>query len=208
MRQTSQIPHCSILLYGALFLLGLYLASLYNYLLFHCLVEIFSLVIACSIFVLAWNSRHIIDNPYLVVIGIAYLFVGGIDLLHTLAYKGMGVFPGYGANLPTQLWIAARYLQSISFLIAPWLMHRKVHYPAVLSAYSIAVVLLVLSIFGGIFPDCFLESSGLTPFKRISEYIISGIFLAAIGLLLRRRGDFDPQVLRLPDCFPHLDDSF
>ena len=86
-------------------------------------------------------------------------------------------------------------------------MRRKVHYPTVLSAYSIAVVLLVLSIFGNIFPDA-LESSGLTPFKRISEYIISGIFLAAIGLLLRRRGDFDPQVLRFLIVSFAFDDSF
>ncbi len=198
MRETVQISRIApSLLYGTLFLLGLYLASLYNYILFHSLAEIFSLVIAGSIFVLAWNSRHIIETPYLVVIGIAYLFVGGIDLLHTLAYKGMGVFPGYGANLPTQLWITARYLQSISFLIAPWLMHRKVHYPAVLLVYFIGVVLLVLSIFGGIFPDCFVEGGGLTPFKKVSEYIISCIFWVAIALLLRHRGDFDPQVLRL-----------
>jgi len=188
----------STLVYGVLFLLGLYGASLYSYLLFHCLAETFSVVIACGIFVLAWNSRHLIDNPYLVLMGIAYLSIGALDFLHTLAYKGMGVFPGYGPNPPTQLWIAARYLQGISFLIAPWLMKRKVHYPAVLGIYLSIVAVLILSIFPwSIFPDCYVEGVGLTPFKKISEYLISSLLVAAILLLLRRRAVFDPQVLRL-----------
>ena len=186
------------LVYGALLLLGLYGASLHSYLLFHCLAETFSVVIACSIFVLAWNSRHLIDNPYLVFMGIAFLSIGALDFLHTLAYKGMGVFPGYGANLATQLWIAARYLQSISFLAAPWLMKRKVHYPAVLGIYLSLVAFLILSIFPWpIFPDCYVEGVGLTLFKKISEYLISFFLVLAIVLLRKRKGDIDPQVLRL-----------
>ena len=199
MRESAERPTIvPILVYGALFLLGLYGASLYNYLLFHSIVEVFSIVIACSIFALVWNSRGIIDNSYLVIIGIAYLFVGGIDFLHTLAYKGMGVFPGYGTNLPTQLWIAGRYLQGISFLIAPLGMKRTLNYPAVLGVYLLVSVFLALSIFSwSIFPDCYLEGVGLTPFKIRSEYVISSLFAVAIVLLLRRRRDFDPQILRL-----------
>ena len=198
MRESAERPTIvPILVYVALFLLGLYGVSLYSYLLFHILVEGFSIIIACSIFVLVWNSRRIIDNPYLVIIGIACLFVGAIDFLHTLAFKGMGIFPGE-ANLPTQLWIAGRTLQGISFVIAPLLMKRTVNYPAVLRVFSLVSAFLVLSIFPlGIFPDCYLEGVGLTPFKIRSEYVISSSFLLAILLLLWRRRDFDPQVLRL-----------
>jgi signal transduction histidine kinase len=38
---------------------------------------------------------------------------------------------------------------------------------------------------------------GLTPFKKISEYIISLILLASIALLIQRRNKFDTGVLRL-----------
>jgi len=48
-----------------------------------------------------------------------------------------------------------------------------------------------------IFPACYVEGVGLTPFKKISEYIISLILLASIILLLRYRREFDPGVLRL-----------
>ena len=45
------------------FVIGaLYLTSRYSYLFFHSLAEIFSIVIACGIFMVAWNSRRFIDN--------------------------------------------------------------------------------------------------------------------------------------------------
>lgn len=185
-------------LLGFSILFGLYLTSLYSYLLFHSLAEIFSIIIACGIFMIAWNSRRFLDNHYLLFIGIAYLFVGGLDLVHTLAYKGMGVFSGYNANLPTQLWIAARYLQSISLLLAPLWIGRKLKINSMLLAYGVVVALLLLAIFPWqIFPDCFMEGRGLTPFKKISEYIISLILMTAIILLIQRRKEFDDIVFQL-----------
>ena len=96
-------------LFGACVLVSLYVISLRNYLLFHSIAEVFSIVIAFSIFVIAWNSRRVLENGYLLFLGIAYLFIGALDLLHTLAYTGMGVFPGTGTNLATQIWISGRY---------------------------------------------------------------------------------------------------
>ncbi len=180
-----------------LILLCLYLTSLYSYLLFHSLVEFFSIIVACGIFMLAWNSRRFLDNNYLLFIGIAYLFVALLDLIHTLAYKGMGVFPN-GANLPTQLWIAARYLQSISLLIAPLFLSRTLRPRYAFLSYSIVVILLLSSIFyWQIFPDCYIEGVGLSPFKKASEYVISLILVGAIALLLLRRDEFDNSILRL-----------
>jgi len=181
-----------------LVLAGLYLISIYNYLLFHSLAEVFSIVVACGVFMVAWNARRFLDNNYLLFVGIAYLFVAGLDLLHTLAYRGMGVFPGHDANLPTQLWIASRYVQSLSLLVAPLLLHRRLKTHIGFLSYAVATSLVLTSIFiWDIFPACYVEGVGLTPFKKISEYIISLILLASIILLLRYRREFDPGVLRL-----------
>ncbi|UCE33123.1 MAG: PAS domain-containing sensor histidine kinase, partial [Deltaproteobacteria bacterium] len=108
-----------IVLSWVLILLGLYLTSHFGYLLFHGIAEIFGVVVACGIFMVAWNSRRFLDNHYLLFVGIAYLFIALLDLIHTFAYTGMGVFPGHTTNLPTQLWIAARYTESVSFVLAP-----------------------------------------------------------------------------------------
>lgn len=186
-------PYLPVLI-TALGAVGLYLISRYNYLLFHSLAELFSIVVAGCIFIIAWNARHLLDNAYLLFIGIASLFIGGIDLVHTLAYKGMGVFPRYDANLPTQLWIAARYLQAVTLLVAPWFLRRKGRSAWwVVAGFSLVTALLLASIFGGVFPDCYIEGSGLTPFKKASEYVISGILVLALGLLLRVR-----EALALP----------
>ena len=183
---------------SAVTLAGLYLSSFYNYLLFHTLVEIFSIVVACGIFMVAWNVRRILDNNYLLFLGIAFLFIAFLDLIHTLAYKGMPIFQGYGADLPTQLWIAARYMESLSLLIAPLFLHRRLKPSIVFSAYTALSVLLLVSLFHWhIFPPCFVEGVGLTPFKKISEYVISMILLGALAVLFKNRKAFDPNVFRL-----------
>jgi len=92
---------------------ALYATSLKSYVLFHSMAELFSIVIAAGIFVIAWNTRKFMPNAYLLFIGIAYLYIAFIDLVHTLVYKGMGVFPGADANLPTQLWIAGRHMEAV-----------------------------------------------------------------------------------------------
>ena len=191
------------ILSGVLAFFGLYLTSLYSYLLFHSLAEIFSIVVACGIFMVALNSRRFLDNKYFLFIGIAYLFIGLLDLLHTLGYKGMGVFQGYNTNLSTQLWIAARYIESLTLLIAPLLIGRKLKISVVFICYTAVASLLIYSIFyWRLFPDCFVEGVGvedvgLTPFKKISEYIISLILLASALLLFQKRKEFDEGVWQL-----------
>jgi signal transduction histidine kinase/PAS domain-containing protein len=183
---------------GAVSLAGLYVLSRVNYLLFHSSVEVFSIVIAFAIFAIAWNSRRMMDSSYLLFIGIACLFVGGVDLLHTLAYKGIGVFPEQGSNLATQLWIATRYMLSISLLAALFFNKRKFRPSLVIAGYSIVTALLFGSIFyWGNFPTAFTEGIGLTPFKVASEYVISLILLCAIYLLIRKSSEFSGNIVKL-----------
>jgi diguanylate cyclase (GGDEF)-like protein len=183
------------LVFKGAILFGLFLTSLYSYILFHSLSEIFSIVIGCSIFILAWNSRRRLDDDSLLFLGIAYLFVSGLDLIHTLAYKGMGVFPGYDVDLSTQLWIVARYVQALSMLIFPLFLRRKLNVYLTFLGYGVVTSLFLWTIFAGIFPACFVEDVGLTPFKKVSEYIISLIFVVSAVVLFRKREAFDPKVM-------------
>ena len=123
--ETQSIRLKNSLLFLTLALLGLYLTSLHSYLLMHTVAEIFTIVISGGVFILAWNTRQMLDNNYLLFIGIGLLFVAALTLLHTLAYKGMGVFPKYDANLATQLWTAIIYLHSLTFMLAPFFIGRS-----------------------------------------------------------------------------------
>jgi PAS domain S-box-containing protein len=191
LRQASVEASAWILLF-----LFLYLASLYSYLLFHSLVEFFSIVIAIGVLIVTWNARKYIGSRYLLFLGIALGFVGAIDFVHTLAYKGMNIFAGYDANLPTQLWIAARYLQAASFLVAPVFIRRSFRPGLVILAFAAITALLLASIFWGVFPDCYIEGYGLTPFKIVSEYVICAMLIASLWILYRRRQAFHGDVLR------------
>lgn len=177
---------------------GLYYISLYNYLLFHTLIEGFTIVVACCIFVIAWNSRKFAENSYLLFLGIAYLFIAGMDAIHTLSYTGMGLFLGYDSNLPTQLWIIARYMESFSFLVAAVFIKRNINPGLTFAGYSIISIILLASIFQfNIFPDCFIEGVGLTTFKVLSEYTISLILLFSAIILFKNKNEFDPKVSNL-----------
>ncbi|HIJ94314.1 MAG TPA: PAS domain S-box protein [Desulfuromonadales bacterium] len=170
-----------------------------NYLLFHGLAELFSIVIAFGIFVIGWNSRNFYRNNYLLFIGIAYLFVAFFDILHTLAYKGMGVFTGFDDNnLPPQLWLVARYLESGALLIAPAYFNTTLNYRRIFTVFSgLSLSALYAIFYARIFPTCFIAGVGLTPFKRISEYLIDIILLLALVFLYKRKEHFEPNVLRL-----------
>lgn len=177
---------------------GLYLSKLYSFILFHSLVEMFSIIIAFGVFMVAWNSRRLITNNFILFIGIAYFFVGWVDLLHTFAYKGMNIFKEFDTDLASQLWIAGRFMESISLLIAPLFFRKDLKPRLVFACYLFITVCILASIFYfRIFPDCFIEGRGLTRFKIASEFIISSILTVSIVLLFRHRDKFDKSVLFL-----------
>jgi signal transduction histidine kinase len=184
---------------GLILITGLYFISSYSYLLYHSIIELFTVLVASGIFIIAWNAKKFLDNCYLLFIGIAYLFVAALDLFHTLAYSGMGIFTNFDElNLATQLWISARYLQSISMLIAVFFITRRLNYKIQFICYLIVTSLILLSIFYlDIFPDSYIYGSGLTTFKIVSEYIISFILAAAIFLLHIYRKEFNKSVFIL-----------
>jgi len=193
----SNLARYSEFLFFIPVLFFLVIISTFNYLLFHSFIELFSVLVAWGIFIIAWNTRDISDNKYLAFVGIAYLFIGTLDLLHTLAYKNMGVFLGYDANLPTQLWIAARYMEAISLIFAIYITKKGIRslekMNSLLLVYFILTTVLIFSIFLGFFPTCYIEGEGLTLFKIVSEYfiililIISGYFLFKIRIMFEKR---------------------
>src|SRR5450830_1603442 len=88
-----------------LLVLSVHLMSNYNYLLFHSAAELFSIFIGVTIGIIVINCWRSIKNQYVLFIGLAYFFVGFLDVLHTLTFKGMPIFKDYDYYAP-QFWIA------------------------------------------------------------------------------------------------------
>ena len=196
--KTSIIRHDSIeyiILIVGLFLT--YLASLYSFLLFHSIIEVFSIVIAGGVFLIGWHSRKYMNSSFFLVLGVSFLFISVIDLVHTLAYSGMGVFLEFDANLPTQLWIVARYWQALSYLFATMVIKKKIKANYLFVSYIVIIIILFTTIFQGFFPVCYIEGSGLTPFKIMSEYAIDTILFVTLIVLYKHKDEFAQKIFLL-----------
>ena len=178
-------------------ILILYLVSLYDFLIFHSVIEGFNIVVAFSVFMVVWNARHQTGQHFLFWLGTTLLFTAAFDGVHILAVREMNHFPGYDDNLPTQLWIAARYLQSIAFLLAPLFLTRRLNFSLTIAGFAAVTFFLLVTIFSGIFPDCYVAGTGLTQFKKISVYITLALLLGAAIHLAWRREKLDRDVLWL-----------
>ncbi len=196
--ESRALQPCKSVIVALAVFVGLYVSSVYNFLFFHSLAEIFSIILACGIFFIAWNSRRFLNNNCLLFIGVAYLFVAGIDLAHALSFAGMGVFSGYDPNVSTHLWICARYLQAISVAVAPLLLTRQLNPDRLFIVFSAIFAMIMASIFvWDIVPVYIAEGTGLTASKVTSEFLICLISLASIGILLGYRDRFDQVILKL-----------
>jgi PAS domain S-box-containing protein len=190
----------------------LYLISLSNYLLFHTVVQLFSVYFAYVIFLIVWKSRTRLENRYLIILGVSYFFVGSLDFLSTFTFHGMEVFSGFDTNLTAQLQMAARFLESASFLIAPLFLIRagenqEGNITTLESAtfawkaflvYTIVTVTCLISIFfSQNFPDSYIQGSGFTQFQRVSGYLTPFILLCSLFLLYIVRDRFEEKVFNL-----------
>lgn len=181
-------------IFPAIICLGLAITLSFDFLHFHILAEFFSIIVCFIIFAFAWRTRSFSDNPQLLFIANGFFWVGLIDLAHTLSYKGMTVsFPG-NANLATQLWIAARFLQVAVLVLIPFIRRFNGIVPYSFPAAGLFTVVCAALMYFGMFPDCFIEETGLTAFKIFMEYMFVAVLGIAIVFMVLHREDFEGEV--------------
>ncbi len=185
-----------MLLFGVAGLGALLILSQINIGRFHAIAEFVAVAIAFSLFLVVWNSRDVVANGALLLLGGCYLFVGVTDMPHSWAHAGTGLLDG-GEDLGLQLWLVARGLEALSFLIAPFLLTRFLRgrtFGLMMLAYAAVTALALLCIFQWkVFPTCYVEGQGQTAFKMASEGILVGLMVVAGIVLFRRRGHLAPQ---------------
>ncbi len=169
---------------------ALWLTRASSYLLFHSLVEIFSIAVAASVFMISWSSRSYPEARPFLILGIGYLFASVLDVFHLLSYEGMGALRN-STDDATRLWVAARAVQAVStFWFA--LLARRHRVGSSTLAFAVLggmTAAAMVSIFAwNVFPVCFVEGTGVTLFKKLSEYVLSGIFAGSIILIADHPG--------------------
>lgn len=170
---------------AAIFLIVL---STINFLSFHTIAELFSIVVAITMFFIAWNTFAFSRDHFLMFLASGYFWIAAIDLIHTLTYPGINIFEYTGTNTAVQFWITARYFEATLLLAAPLFFTRKVRAGFLFLMFGAGSTLAYAMIMQGMAPVLFVEGVGLMPLKIYSEYAIIGILgFALVHLALNRK---------------------
>lgn len=171
--------------------------SLHSYQLFRTLVEIFSMIVAGTVFTTVWSTRRVLERDYLLLVGIAFLFFVVLSIPNALGYEVVQPFREFDTNVVLQLLLIQRFMLSISLLIAPIFLTRRLPVRTTFAVYAALTIPALLStMIWRNFPVAFVAGGGLTPFKIYGEYVISAIFIFSLASLWANRRRFDNRALR------------
>ncbi len=203
---STLLPRLSIKAGLAVFLLVglfLFLLSRYNFLLIHTLMEFFSIILMVAVFLVGWNTRHLVHSQFFLILAIGFLTSGFVDLLHTLTYKGMPIASEDGANMATQYWLIARAMGAFALVAASLSLGRKDFCSArswFFGFLGCTLLLIILVWPLRIFPVCLVDGEGLTLFKVSFEYAIIGLLCLSACLLRFRESFLDQKLMVLLLC--------
>lgn len=179
------------------FVLLIALLAFYNFLFFHVVAEGFCIFVAFYLVAVALRCKALGQVSFFVVLCVTLGSVAIVDLLHTFAYKGMGVLPVQETNVATQCWILGRYLLAFGLLLATGWSERTVRFSVLLPVGLGFTISLLVTVFTGYFPDAYGDGIGLTKFKVLSEYVIISLLMLTILLLGQKKVLFFDEHLLL-----------
>lgn len=168
--------------------------SYYNYLLFHLIVEFITAMTGYFMLLLMINTKKISQNATYILLAIAYTFIGSIDMMHAILYKGMNIVRNVPINTSIQLCLIARYTESISLVFIFSFIHKsfkEIKYKKVIAIYFFIFIYSIAIAFRiRVFPVCYIEGIGSTKFKTIVQYIIILNLLISLYLLKKNKDKY------------------
>jgi PAS domain S-box-containing protein len=178
-----------------------------SYLLFHNIAEFFSIMVSLSIFGVGWHTYSQSKDRHALFLSAAFLSIGLMDFIHTLASAAMPVFvTPNSTNKSAQFWVAARLLSALAFLSSAyiykgrqtgWLAKAALSRTALMTA-ALAIPALVftgVTFYPSRMPDAFVAGVGLTSFKVYSEYLIVCLLCLAAGAYWKRMARSGDELL-------------
>jgi PAS domain S-box-containing protein len=164
-----------------------------TYLVFHTIVELFSVIVLLSIFGVGWYTFDQSKNHHALFLSAACLAIGLIDIMHILSFPGMPFFiTPSSANKGILFWICARLTSGVAFLASAYIYPGSVKRG--LSKLNLLTAALAVTglAFAGVFyvpgylPAMFVEGSGPTPVTVSAEYLVVSLFALSFAAYWRR----------------------
>lgn len=193
-RKTALIITGSLLLFFMTYYLrdaDLWFYDESHHLIWHTILEFFSIFISYSIFMQAWYLLEK-DQKSPILFGMLFFCVGSFDLAHTLLYKGMPfIDDAHSVTRATWFWILARLTESLGlaaillsnrhFTDGP--RNRPLIFVIGISLVALLIPFIILS--SPSLPILVQEGIGVTSLKIYLEYFISFLHLINVIILLR-----------------------
>ena len=146
------------------------LTLLVSFLLFHTVAEVLFAVVGFGVLIMSLTLRQFLDDDFPVLIGIALGTAALMQLVHTVDFPGMNLISG-DPDSSIQMWVAARLLLAVSFVVATFVIGRRLRVRLAASVYITVTLLVLASIFWWhVFPSALTDGGGPTRFKLAAEY--------------------------------------
>ncbi|MFE8703131.1 MASE3 domain-containing protein [Cytobacillus sp. FJAT-54145] len=164
-----------------------------HFLLFHTILELFSIFVSFSIFFQGWLTYKYVPSKHRMILSILFLQVGTFDLIHTLLYNGMPFFQDeFTITKATWFWIIARMTESLGLAFV--FIQKRDRNSTVKeknglffgAIAAVAMITFTIVTIPNVIPPLVIEGTGVTPLKIFLEYIISVIHLIAMILIIRK----------------------
>ncbi len=177
------------------------ITSIAGYLTWHVIFEFIGVLVSVSIFTVTYFVYEESANLRMIILGCAFLTMGLLDTFHTFSFKGMSDFfiSNDTANRATTLWILSRTFGSIGLLLSAYIpanykvKTKKEIFAIVTISFSI-LIFIIVTYYPNIFPQMFIEGSGLTSIKIAMEYIIILILASTFLLNLSKLKSTDQRL--------------
>ena len=180
---------------AALLLAGFIALSLYDYRLYHSVIELTGAVVAFTMATIAFNTYHINENNWLIFLGIAQGFAAIFFILHIITFMESNYYYVYHYNLSSQFWLIGSGMEYISLLICMRYLRRKINFNKVfISFLGISTALLLLVYRGNMIPESYINGIGFTAFQYMLEYLLLGISIFALLLFIMNQKEMSENI--------------
>jgi|GEM_PF-914380 len=164
-----------------------------NFLLFHTLAELFAIYVAISIGIISLNTFSLTQNRFILFLGMGYIWIGVLDLLHTLTMPNMGMFEIQGINTTATIWVLTRLFEASILLSAIFM--KEIKYNLIqltLFFFCITATIAYTAFYTPL--HLFVEGVGLTALKNNLEYLAVVILLLAFFSNRHQMKKFNPKI--------------
>ncbi|MFZ7120794.1 MAG: MASE3 domain-containing protein [Eubacteriaceae bacterium] len=161
-----------------IFIIAIIFIGSINYFLIFSLIEIINIIFAFVITYIAIKSSN--KNSSFIILAVLYGFVALFDLLHFLVYKGIGISVINNSVIVTEIWLIARYIESISILIFIVFYNKKINiYRVIIFFASITMLLFIMILHYNYIPTK-INVSVITILQQLRHFLSIIILVIAI----------------------------